>query len=61
VRISKLYVPANLENDDSDISYDITSIQIAKNTGAFASANITIGFNEVAHCDIADVEVITND
>lgn len=61
VRISKLYVPANLENDDSDISYDITSIQIAKNSGAFASTNITIGFNEVAHCDIADVEVITND
>lgn len=61
VRISKLYVPANLENDDSDISYDITSIQIAKNSGSFASSNITIGFNEVAHCDIADVEVITND
>jgi len=61
VRISKLYVPANLENDDSDISYDITSIQIAKNSGAFASANIAFGFNEVAHCDIADVEVITND
>lgn len=61
VRISKLYVPANLENDDSDISYDITSIQIAKNSGAFASTNITIGFNEVAHCDIGDVEVVTND
>ncbi len=61
VRISKLYVPANLENDDSDISYDITSIQIAKSSGAFASTNITIGFNEVAHCDIADVEVLTND
>ena len=61
VRISKLYVPANLENDDSDISYDITSIQIAKNSGSFASSNITIGFNEVAHCDIANVEVITND
>lgn len=60
VRISKLYVPANLENDTSDSTYDIDSIQIAKGAGALAAANIPIGFNEVAQCEISDIEVIAN-
>lgn len=60
VRISKLYVPANLENDDSDISYDILKIEIARDGGALQTANIPIGFNELAHCDVSDVEVIAD-
>lgn len=60
VRISKLYVPANLEQDDSDITYDIDSILIGLVGASLSASNVSIGFNEVAHCEPDDVEVVAN-
>ena len=57
VLISKLYSPANLSDESENDTYDITSIEINRDGGAFSPSNITIGFNEAAACDIADVTV----
>lgn len=57
--LSKLYVPANLENNANDSTYDIVSIETAKNSGGFSAQNITSEFNEVLQCDLEDIEVVT--
>ena len=43
VIISKLYTPANLSNEADNDTYDITSIEIARDGGGFSSSNIIIG------------------
>lgn len=57
--LSKLYVPANLENNTNDSTYDIVSIETAEGEGDFSAQNITTEFNEVLQCDIEDIEVVT--
>ncbi len=53
----KLYVPANLAGTLAFESFDIASMTIAKNTGAFGSANIPILFNEIASITATDINV----
>lgn len=53
----KLYVPANLAGTLAFESFDIASMTIAKNTGAFGSANIPILFNEIASIIATDINV----
>lgn len=59
VILSKIYVPANLNNDLDGNTFDITGILIGKNGGALGSADIVIAFNEEATCVPADVTFIT--
>lgn len=53
----KLYVPANLAGTLAFESFDIASMTIVKNTGAFISANIPILFNEIASITATDINV----
>lgn len=57
--LSKLYVPANLENNPNDSTYDIVSIETAEGVGEFSAQNIATEFNEVLQCDLEDIEVVT--
>lgn len=57
--LSKLYVPANLENNPNDSTYDIVSIETAEGEGEFSAQNIATEFNEVLQCDLEDIEVVT--
>lgn len=57
--LSKLYVPANLENNPNDSTYDIVSIETAEGEGEFSAQNIASEFNEVLQCDLEDIEVVT--
>lgn len=58
VYISRLYTPANLGGIPQGDTYDITSLEINKNGGAFAAANIDLTFIEAAFCDpLTDITV----
>ena len=59
--LSKLYVPANLENDPNDSTYDIVSIKLAKNDGVLQMQNVATAFNEVLQCDIEDIDLVVED
>ena len=61
VYLSKLFVPANLENNDHDSTYDIESIEIGTSKGTLQAKNIKTAFNGVPFCELANVEVVTND
>ena len=59
ILITKLYVPANLPNNAAGSTFDISTIEIKKNAGAYGTINIPLDFNEVAECDpLVDVEVV---
>ena len=56
VLYTKLYAPANLPGMPASDTFDITSILICR-SGSPAAANVTIAFNEVSSCDVADITV----
>lgn len=58
VLLSKIYVPANLNNDADGATFDITSILIGKNGGSLGGADIVIAFNEEATCIVTDVAFV---
>lgn len=58
VYLTRLYVPANLPRTIEGATFDITLLRIKKNSDAFESSNITVAFNELAECAIANVTVI---
>lgn len=59
VLLSRVYSPANLGVMSGGESkfYDITSLKIGKSASTTAAANITILFDEAAHCDVANIKV----
>ncbi|MFO3907589.1 baseplate J/gp47 family protein [Enterobacter hormaechei] len=59
VLLSRVYSPANLGVMSGGESkfYDITSLKIGKSASTTAAANITILFDEAAHCDAANIKV----
>lgn len=59
VLLSRVYSPANLGVMSGGESkfYDITSLKIGKSASTTASGNITILFDEAAHCDVANIKV----
>lgn len=61
VYLSKLFVPANLENNDHDSTYDIESIEIGTDKHSLQAKNVKTAFNGVPFCELANVEVATND
>lgn len=54
VSLSKLYVPANLTGVYG-ATFNIKSLQIARNNGSLTAADVVIAFNEVAICSAANV------
>lgn len=58
VLITKLYVPANLPGTTPGTTFDIISIKIAKVGDALGVINVPILFNEVAQCDVNDINVV---
>ncbi len=53
----KLYSPANLTGKPAFETFDITSMTIAKNAGAFGTTNIPLLFNELATIVATDIVV----
>lgn len=56
--ITKLFVPANLSNQASGQTFDVTQIRIKKNSGSWVTSNITLAFNEVASTANSNITVI---
>ena len=57
--IARLYTPANLLGVPQGETFDITLLEINKNGGAFAAANIDILFNEASICNAnTDISVV---
>ena len=50
--------PANLNGSADSATFDITDLQIGTSPGSLAPANVVIGFNAVAACAPANVEVV---
>ncbi|WP_261151370.1 baseplate J/gp47 family protein [Serratia quinivorans] len=58
VYLTRLYLPANLNGSADSATFDITDLQIGTSTGSLAPANVIIGFNAVAACVPANIEVV---
>ncbi|EMB6251755.1 TPA: baseplate J/gp47 family protein [Serratia marcescens] len=58
VYLTRLFLPANLNGSADSATFDITDLQIGTSPGSLASANVVIGFNAVAACAPANVEVV---
>jgi uncharacterized phage protein gp47/JayE len=54
---TRLYVPANLGNNSSGATYEVTNLQIAKLANSLAAADIAIAFNEAAACSVSNIVV----
>ena len=50
VLLSRMFSPAYLDGAAGD-TYDIATIELKKNAGAYAEANVTIAYNEYPDCD----------
>jgi hypothetical protein len=57
---SKIFVPANLEDNFHDDTYDVTEVTLATGANEQKAQNLTLAFNEVPICDLEDVEVIAH-
>lgn len=58
VYLTRLFLPANLNGSADSATFDITDLQIGTSPGSLAPANVVIGFNAVAACAPANVEVV---
>lgn len=58
VYLTRLFLPANLNGSADSATFDITDLQIGTSPGSLAPANVVIGFNAVAACVPANVEVV---
>ena len=57
VYYTRLYVPANLGNNSSGATYEVTNLQIAKLANSLAAADVVIAFNEAAACSVSNIVV----
>lgn len=51
VLLSRLFAPAYLVGTALSETYDITTIELKKNAGAYAATNVAIDFDEYPNCD----------
>lgn len=51
VLLTKLFAPAYLFGQPESETFDIATIELAKNGGAFAEANVAIDYDEYPDCD----------
>lgn len=54
---SKLFVPANLDNQGYGSTYNITAMTIAKGAGTPGTSDIVIAYDEVAFGDVANISI----
>ena len=57
VLLSRLYPPLICADLEGQRTFDVVDILLGEGEGDMAAANITIPFNGVAVCDVADVEL----
>jgi len=57
VLLTKLYAPAYLSGSVQGQTYDVTKVELKKNAGVFAEANVVLDFDENPVCD-PDADVI---
>jgi len=57
VLITRLYAPATLAGTAAGLTFNLTALEIQKNAGSMGTVDLTIDFNEVAECDIADITI----
>lgn len=55
--LSKLYVPANLSNDENGGTYDVLQILVAVDDGEFAVQNVELSRTEMIECQGVTVEL----
>lgn len=58
IYLSKLFVPANLLNDENGKTFEILDLKIKDDTGDFAAQNIQLGFKEMAKCAVENIQII---
>lgn len=61
VYLSKLYVPANLEQNEHDSTYDIEELLIGADDAELQARNIRTAFNAVPYCEPSYVNVVVED
>ena len=57
VLITRLYAPATLAGTAAGLTFNLTALEIQKNAGAMGTVDLTIDFNEVAECVVADISI----
>jgi hypothetical protein len=57
IRRTRLYNPAQLYGAADSLTYEITDIQIAGNGVAMGDSDINIAFNQLATCQLSDVNI----
>lgn len=57
IKLNSLFTPAELLGTSAAGTFDISSIQLNKNGGAFGAANVTLAYNENPVCLAASVNV----
>lgn len=57
VYVTKVYVPADLQNEPLGNTFDITALTISRGAGDIAIGALEIAFNERAVCSVSDVTV----
>lgn len=58
VYVSKLWTPANLDNSYLSGTYNVTQIRIRRSGGSWVTTSLTLAFNEVADCALANVSLV---
>ena len=58
VLIPRLYVPAQLGGADNSKTYEITWVKASIKPAAVGTTDVTIAFNELATCSIADINLV---
>lgn len=58
VFIARLFLPANLNGNLANTTYDILDLQIGRSEASLAPANITVAFNELVTCTSDNVAVV---
>lgn len=55
VRIGRLFVPASLNGAAEAAAFSVQAIRVAFDPGTPGTADLTVGFNEAAFADVADI------
>lgn len=58
VLIPRLYLPAQLGGAADSLTYELVSVKAAVKPGTVGTTDLTIAFNELATCAVADVSIV---
>lgn len=57
VMIARLYVPAQLNGAADYLTFEVVAVTAALVGGTLGSSDITVGFNGLAQCDVANITI----